>query len=47
VPKSDKFGANRAAFVYQGPFKKEFSTGFRVVNEVVLEEVLRRRSLRR
>ena len=24
-------------FVYQGPFKKDSSTGFRVINEVVLE----------
>jgi hypothetical protein len=26
-PKSDKIGAYRAAFIYQGPFKKDFSTG--------------------
>ena len=32
-----QIGAYRAAFVYQGPFKKEFSTASRVVNEVVLE----------
>src|SRR5687768_14680035 len=31
-PKSDKIGAHRAALAYQGPFKKDFSTGFRVIN---------------
>ena len=36
-PKSDKIGAHRAALAYQGPFKKDFSTGFRVINKVVLE----------
>src|SRR5215217_3495397 len=28
--------AYRATFVYQGPFKKEYSTASRVVNEVIL-----------
>jgi hypothetical protein len=38
-PKSDKIGAHRAALAYQGPFKKDFSTGFRVINKVVLERL--------
>jgi hypothetical protein len=32
-------GTYTTTFVYQGPFKKESSTGFRVINEVVLEDV--------
>jgi hypothetical protein len=36
-PKSDKIGAHRATFAYQGTIKKGFSTGFRVINKVVLE----------
>jgi hypothetical protein len=35
-PKSDKIGAHRGAFVYQGPFKKDFSAGSPAINEVVL-----------
>ncbi|MEJ7816723.1 MAG: hypothetical protein WKF53_16260 [Rubrobacter sp.] len=34
-PKSDKTGAYRAAFVYQVPFKKDFSTASRAINKVV------------
>jgi len=37
--KSDKIGAYRAAFAYHGPFKRDFSTGTGVINEVVLEGV--------
>ncbi len=37
-PKSDKIGTYRAAFVYQVPSKKDFSTASRAINEVVLEE---------
>jgi hypothetical protein len=33
-----QIGAYRAAFVYQGPFKKALSTASRVVNEVVLKK---------
>jgi len=35
-PKSDQIGAYRVAFVYKGPFKKDFSTASRAINEVVL-----------
>jgi hypothetical protein len=35
-PRSDKIGVYRVTFVRQGPFKKDFSTGTRVTNEVVL-----------
>ena len=38
-PKSAEIGGYRAAFVSQGPFKKYFSAGSRVVNEVVLVRV--------
>ena len=31
-----EIGTYRATFVYQGPFKKDASTGSRVINEVVL-----------
>jgi hypothetical protein len=34
--KSAEIGFYGAAFVYQGPFEKVFSTGSRVINEVVL-----------
>jgi hypothetical protein len=36
-PKSDKIALYKAAIVYQGPFRKDFSTGSPVINEVVLE----------
>jgi hypothetical protein len=35
-PKGAEIGTYRATFVYQGPFKKDASTGSRVINEVVL-----------
>jgi hypothetical protein len=35
-PKSDKIAVYKAAFAYQGPFRKDFSTGSPVINEVVL-----------
>src|SRR5918992_4971372 len=36
-PKGAEIGTYTTTFVYQGPFQKDSSTGFRVVNEVVLE----------
>jgi hypothetical protein len=36
-PNSDKIAVYKAAFAYQGPFRKDFSTGSPVINEVVLE----------
>jgi hypothetical protein len=39
-PKSGKIGVYKAALIYQGPFKEDFSAGSPVINEVVLEEVL-------
>ena len=36
-PKGAEIGTYRAAFVYQGSFRKDFSTDSRVINEVVLE----------
>jgi hypothetical protein len=36
-PKGAEIGTYRTTFVYQGPFKKDSSTGSRVINEVVLE----------
>jgi hypothetical protein len=36
-PKSGKIGVYRAASIYQGPFKEDFSTGSPAINEVVLE----------
>src|SRR5215204_576510 len=36
-PKGAETGTYTMTFVYQGPFKKNSSTGFRVINEVVLE----------
>src|SRR5215211_3715003 len=38
-PNSDKIAVYKAAFAYQGPFRKDFSTGSPVINEVVLEGV--------
>src|SRR5215218_63939 len=35
-PKSDKIAVYKAAFAYQGAFRKDFSTGSPVINEVVL-----------
>ena len=35
-PKSGKIGVYRAASIYQGPFKEDFSTGSPAINEVVL-----------
>jgi hypothetical protein len=37
-PKGAEIGTYTTTFVYQGPFKKDSSTGFRVINEVVLED---------
>jgi hypothetical protein len=34
--KGAEIGSYGAAFVYQRPFEKDFSTGPRVINEVVL-----------
>jgi hypothetical protein len=36
-PKSGKIGVYRAASIYQGPFKEDFSAGSPAINEVVLE----------
>ena len=36
-PKGAEIGTYTTTFVYQGPFKKDASTGSRVINEVVLE----------
>jgi hypothetical protein len=38
-PKSGKIGVYKAAFIYQGPFKEDFSAGSPAINEVVLEAV--------
>src|SRR5918994_3052679 len=35
-PKGAESGTYTTTFVYQVPFKKDASTGFRVINEVVL-----------
>ena len=35
-PKSDKIAAQRTAFTYHEPLKKDFSAGSPVINEVVL-----------
>src|SRR5215204_6016843 len=35
--KIDKIAVYKAAFAYQGAFRKDFSTGSPVINEVVLE----------
>jgi len=37
-PKSGKIGVYKAAFIYQGPLKEDFSAGSPAINEVVLEE---------
>jgi hypothetical protein len=36
-PKSGKIGVYKAAFIYQGPLKEDFSAGSPAINEVVLE----------
>jgi hypothetical protein len=36
-PKSGKIGVYKAAFIYQEPFKEDFSAGSPAINEVVLE----------
>jgi hypothetical protein len=38
-PKSGKIGVYKAAFIYQGPFKEDFSAGSPAINEVVLERL--------
>jgi hypothetical protein len=38
-PKSGKIGGYKATFIYQGPFKEDFSAGSPAINEVVLEGV--------
>jgi len=35
-PKSGKIGVYKAAFIYQEPFKEDFSAGSPAINEVVL-----------
>src|SRR5215208_4051244 len=35
-PKSGKIGVYKAAFIYQGPLKEDFSAGSPAINEVVL-----------
>jgi hypothetical protein len=35
-PKSGKIGVYKGAFIYQGPFKKDFSAASPATNEVVL-----------
>jgi hypothetical protein len=39
VPKGAEIGTYTTTFVYQGPFKKDSSTGSPVINEVVLERL--------
>src|SRR5215208_6205133 len=39
-PKSGKIGVYKAAFIYQGPLKEDFSAGSPAINEVVLDGVL-------
>ena len=36
-PKSGKIGVYKAALIYQGPFKEDFSAGSPAINEVVLK----------
>ncbi len=36
MPKGAEIGTYTTTFVYQGPFKKDSSTGSPVINEVVL-----------
>jgi hypothetical protein len=35
-PKSGKIGVYKAAFIYQGPFKEDFTAGSPAIDEVVL-----------
>jgi len=38
-PKSGKIGVYKAAFIYQEPFKEDFSAGSPAINEVVLADL--------
>ena len=43
-PKGAEIGTYTTTFVYQGPFKKDSSTGSPVINEVVLGTSVNKRS---